>query len=100
MRPSSRERAQARAALAEALADLDRATFAGGGQAFDRAAVVLRAAARRYMVATEPRARGRLGAAALARVVELAEHGREDAAPVVGGQATDAGQHGAVNRFG
>ena len=100
MRPSSRERAQARAALAEALADLDRATFAGGGQAFDRAAVVLRAAARRYMNATEPRARGRLGAAALARVVELGGDDHSQAAPVVDAHATDTGEDGAVDRVG
>lgn len=100
MRPSSRERAQARVALSEALADLDRATFAGGGQAFDRAAVVLRAAARRYLAATEPRARGRLGAAALARVAELLENGTEHAAPGRGIEATDTGEDGAVDRVG
>lgn len=100
MRPSSRERAQARAALAQALADLDRATFAGGGQAFDRAAVVLRAAARRYLAATEPRARGRLGAAALARVVELSGDEDSQAAPVVNAQTTDTGEHGAMDRVG
>jgi len=98
MRPSSRERAQARAALATALADLDRATLRGNG--FDRAAVLLRAAARRYLDATEPRRRGRLGAAGLARVVELGGDEDGQAAPVVDGQPPDAAQDGAVDRIG